>query len=116
MCRCWEQLFFRDAENEAYFGLFDGHGGRNASDFAAKFLHELLSQGLDSGEYEDETDRLLVDCFLEINDLMGQQAISDGTTALVSYMCGRRVWVANAGDSRAVLCRFVSDFLCSPPV
>ena len=77
------QLFFRDHEPETYIGVFDGHGGPTASEFASKFLHDLLSQGLDSGEYEQETERLLTDCFLEVNDLMSQHSIQDGTTALV---------------------------------
>lgn len=38
------QLFFRNREDEAYFGLFDGHGGRKASEFAGLYLHDLVAQ------------------------------------------------------------------------
>lgn len=40
----------RMRENEDYFAVFDGHGGPEASAFAAKHLHDLLDSNL--GNYE----------------------------------------------------------------
>lgn len=70
------------------------------------FLFLDIIQGIESGEYEDEYDRLLIDCFLELNEIMNAEVVLDGTTGLVALCLGTRVWIANAGDSRAVLCRY----------
>lgn len=37
---------FRGREEEEYMGIFDGHGGSDASSFAASNLHIILEQKL----------------------------------------------------------------------
>eukprot|EP01028_Stygiella_incarcerata_P003755 TRINITY_DN17828_c0_g1_i2.p1 TRINITY_DN17828_c0_g1~~TRINITY_DN17828_c0_g1_i2.p1 ORF type:complete len:542 (-),score=142.83 TRINITY_DN17828_c0_g1_i2:280-1905(-) len=94
------ELDFRDMENEALFELFDGHGGKVSSTLACMWTHVILAERLDDDVLES-----LRGTFLEMNDIMIQQDVPDGTTALVSYIQDDMLYVANAGDTRGVLCR-----------
>eukprot|EP00761_Pharyngomonas_kirbyi_P006681 gb/GECH01006689.1/.p1 GENE.gb/GECH01006689.1/~~gb/GECH01006689.1/.p1 ORF type:complete len:635 (+),score=109.59 gb/GECH01006689.1/:1-1905(+) len=69
-------------------------------------LEDLESAATD--EYLDEDDAiqvLLRESFLEANDTIYAQSIPNGSTAAVVFMRGERCFVANAGDTRIVLCR-----------
>lgn len=37
----------RENENEDFFAVYDGHGGREASSFASQNLHRILAAKLD---------------------------------------------------------------------
>eukprot|EP00762_Andalucia_godoyi_P001099 ANDGO_01983.mRNA.1 Protein phosphatase 2C homolog 1 len=53
----------------------------------------------------DPVTDVLTNSFLDMNDVMIQHDVTDGTTALVCYIRGNKLWMANAGDSRGVLSR-----------
>lgn len=91
-----------------YFGIYDGHGGRNVAEFLRLHLHvnvekELLKKG------DRSVEECLKSAFL-ITDLecaaTGEQA--SGSTAVVAIIRRqgpkRYVYTANCGDARAVLC------------
>ncbi|KPP65869.1 hypothetical protein Z043_115682 [Scleropages formosus] len=98
----------------AYFAVFDGHGGSRASRFAAEHLHHTLALKFPKGEVEN-LDKLvrkcLVDTFRQTDEDFLKQASSqkpvwkDGSTATCMLVVNDTVYVANLGDSRAVLCR-----------
>ncbi|XP_066565828.1 integrin-linked kinase-associated serine/threonine phosphatase 2C isoform X2 [Amia ocellicauda] len=98
----------------AYFAVFDGHGGSRASRFAAENLHLNLSQKFPKGEVEN-LDKLVKKCLLEtfkqtdedfLKHASSQKpAWKDGSTATCMFVVDDVVYVANLGDSRAVLCR-----------
>lgn len=91
-----------------FFGIYDGHGGRNVAEFLRLHLHvnvekELLGKG----------DRSVEECLraaFVVTDVecgaTGEQA--SGSTAVVCIVrrAGpkRYVFTANCGDARAVLC------------
>jgi len=94
-----------DSPRRGFFGVFDGHGGRKAADFAAEFLAEFATRDLVS--QDDKVAALFREAFLladkQFCETAEREGFGDGTTALVSYLRDGRMWVANVGDSRAVL-------------
>ncbi|XP_033486620.1 integrin-linked kinase-associated serine/threonine phosphatase 2C isoform X2 [Epinephelus lanceolatus] len=100
--------------NVSYFAVFDGHGGARASRFAAEHLHHNLAKKFPSGETEN-VDKLIKKCLLDtfrqtdedfLKKASSQKpAWKDGTTATCVLVVDDMIYVANLGDSRAVLCR-----------
>ncbi|KAK5992353.1 Protein phosphatase 2C-like protein [Cladobotryum mycophilum] len=89
----------------SFFGVFDGHGGDKVALFAGENIHNIIlkqdtfrtgdyAQGLKDGFLA--TDRAI------LNDPKYEEEVS-GCTACVSLIAGKRLYVANAGDSRGVL-------------
>ncbi|KAK2846512.1 hypothetical protein Q5P01_009511 [Channa striata] len=98
----------------SYFAVFDGHGGARASRFAAEHLHHNLAKKFPSGDTEN-LDKLIKKCLLDTFRLTDEDflkkassqkpAWKDGSTATCVLVVEDVVYVANLGDSRAVLCR-----------
>eukprot|EP00123_Amoebidium_parasiticum_P007232 comp17977_c0_seq1/m.18360 comp17977_c0_seq1/g.18360 ORF comp17977_c0_seq1/g.18360 comp17977_c0_seq1/m.18360 type:complete len:346 (-) comp17977_c0_seq1:189-1226(-) len=86
----------------SYFGVFDGHGGDQASEFAAEFLHEMIKKQLDAGKSYEEG---LREGFLQLDSEFCNipELPKCGTTATVGLMADKRLVVAHVGDSRAVI-------------
>lgn len=106
---------------QTWLGVYDGHGGPEASAFLHQRLHGLVSKHLSSAastlcDYHAANDLQALDASIKeaittaflaadnqfISGLPGCQAGSTGTTALI---IGNRLYCANVGDSRTVLCR-----------
>jgi len=106
--------------NASIYGVFDGHGGEFAVDFAEKTLSKaLMGRLLSSASSEpaagdaETTERaslpsILHEEILQVDkQLVNMQAAAEelsGTTALVAVLRGSELVVANVGDSRGVLC------------
>ncbi|XP_062275350.1 integrin-linked kinase-associated serine/threonine phosphatase 2C [Scomber scombrus] len=97
----------------SYFAVFDGHGGARASRFAAENLHHNLGKKFPSGETEN-LDKLIKKCLLDtfrqtedfLKKASSQKPVwKDGSTATCLLVVDDMVYVANLGDSRAVMCR-----------
>jgi hypothetical protein len=87
------------------YAVFDGHGGALASEFCAQELPWYVV-GSEEG-WEVATKAALKDAFMKtdaafVKATEGTNRL-DGTTALVALVRGTRLFVANAGDSRAIL-------------
>ena len=91
-----------------YFGIYDGHGGRNVAEFLRLHLHVNVDK-----ELRIKGDRSVEECLKSaflITDAeaatTGEQA--SGSTAVVCLVrrqaAKRYVFTANCGDARAVLC------------
>lgn len=85
--------------------VYDGHGGAACAEFASRTLPLRLYH---SWCFPDATFRKsLMKAFLDTDRLfLHNDEFSDddsGTTALVSLITGNRLYVANAGDCRAIL-------------
>ncbi|KAM4566539.1 integrin-linked kinase-associated serine/threonine phosphatase 2C isoform 3-T3 [Odontesthes bonariensis] len=98
----------------SYFAVFDGHGGARASRFAAEHLHHNLAKRFPSGDpenFEKLIKKCLVDTFRQTDEEFLKKASSqkpawkDGSTATCVLLVDDTAYVANLGDSRAVLCR-----------
>ena len=91
------------------FGVFDGHGsgGHKVSDYVVKSVGDLLQawakqHGSDPAKCLEETYN---DVQFALFHHLPQISMLSGTTGLTCLIQNRRMYIANAGDSRAVLCR-----------
>ncbi|KAL3844121.1 hypothetical protein ACJIZ3_001524 [Penstemon smallii] len=99
-----------DNSNEspsAFYGVFDGHGGKHAADFACYHLPRFI---VEDDDFPQEIERVIASAFLQTDTAFAQACsldvdLSSGTTALAALVIGSSLVVANAGDCRAVLCR-----------
>ncbi|XP_051126756.1 probable protein phosphatase 2C 35 [Andrographis paniculata] len=88
-----------------FFGVFDGHGmsGGQCSNFAKERLIEILSN---DASLLDDPIKAYSNAFLATNEELHNSGIDDsmsGTTAITALVIGDKLYVANVGDSRAVL-------------
>eukprot|EP01018_Ginkgo_biloba_P013636 Gb_30692 [translate_table: standard] len=91
----------------AFYGVFDGHGGKAAAHFVRDNLPRLI---VESADFPLELEKAVRWSFLETDNAFAEACLlhtglSSGTTALTAMISGRTLLVANAGDCRAVLSR-----------
>ncbi|KAI8477391.1 MAG: phosphatase 2C-like domain-containing protein [Monoraphidium minutum] len=93
-------------EQVGLFGVFDGHGGPNAADY----VHgRLFSNLLRNEKFGTDAVAAITEAFEQTDSeylMQHSEAVrDDGCTAITAVLLGKRLLVANAGDSRAVLSR-----------
>lgn len=91
----------------AFYGVFDGHGGKHAADFACLHLPKFI---VEDEDFPRDIERIVASAFLQTDNAFAEAcsldaALASGTTAIATLVIGRLLVVANAGDCRAVLCR-----------
>uniref|UniRef100_A0A7N1A466 protein-serine/threonine phosphatase n=1 Tax=Kalanchoe fedtschenkoi TaxID=63787 RepID=A0A7N1A466_KALFE len=96
-----------DGTPNAFYGLFDGHGGKHAADFACHHLPRFIAE---DECFPSEIERAISSAFLQTDAAFAEACslnsmLASGTTALAALVIGRSLVVANAGDCRAVLSR-----------
>ena len=87
-----------------YYAVFDGHGGKDVAEYLQRNLGGLLKDNLVSGMRPKEA---LESAFEQAADHI--DAYSQGSAALVVLITPFEIWVANTGDCRAILNRFVHN-------
>jgi len=96
-------LNFRGKNDEDVFCIFDGHGSRKPAEYAGENLPKCLESYLEKSG--NDTEKALSNAFSEVDIGMSEWAKDCGTTACAALLQGRKLTVANVGDTRAVLCR-----------
>ncbi|EGI60643.1 PPM1B phosphatase, partial [Pseudoatta argentina] len=93
----------------SYFAVFDGHAGALVSAHSAEHLLECIMQ---TQEFKaEDVIKGIHSGFLrlddEMRDLPAMSAGMDksGSTAVCAFISPKNIYIANCGDSRAVLCR-----------
>lgn len=95
-------------KNTGYFGVYDGHGGRETVDYVLQRLHQNVEQAL----LTMPPPRALEAAFLGTDDEMSthHKFLQSGTTAAVALVLpskvkkhSRDMYLANAGDARVVI-------------
>ncbi|XP_049897406.1 protein phosphatase 1E [Epinephelus moara] len=96
----------QDQEEQAYFAVFDGHGGVDAAIFAANHLHVNLVHQESFGQDPIEA---LCRAFKATDEQFVKKASREhlrcGTTGVVTFLRGRTLYVAWLGDSQVILVR-----------
>jgi protein phosphatase PTC1 len=105
-----DRYYYKDSfmghPKQALFAIFDGHGGQDASEYCAKHLESIFSSIL---KHTSSTESAILDLFKKLDEKLNEEvhALNFGTTACIAFISfeqGERVlYVANAGDSRAVI-------------
>jgi serine/threonine protein phosphatase PrpC len=95
---------FRGRPDQGFFAIYDGHGGREVADFAAQNLHQNVMQMLAAGAPPLEA---LKEAYDLTDEDIKNAGIDDrqGATAITALVISNQLYVANAGDARAVLDR-----------
>lgn len=105
-----------------YFGVFDGHGGSQVSEIAAKQLHKNIlshfrAKQVQPASRDEKLKIALREAYAQTDkEILGlaerKKFEQQGSTAITALLHGNpklgtalRLVVANIGDSRAVLCR-----------
>ncbi|GJP54125.1 hypothetical protein CLOM_g13230 [Closterium sp. NIES-68] len=93
---------FGGRESDAFFGVFDGHGGTAAAKFAASELasHVAAAARRRGGQASEAA---LEEGYLETDRRFLDQNVSSGTSCLNCWATPGRLFLAHAGDCRAVL-------------
>lgn len=75
----------RGRGHEDYFALFDGHGGKDAAEFAATHLHEILAEKLKT----NNPVKSLKEAFVDTHKLISDQVfiIIISIIKLLHYYC-----------------------------
>jgi len=95
----WEQSFH-------FFGVFDGHGGDEAADFASNRVYTLLVENMVS---ENDIEKVISKSFATVEEeflaFAREKTLASGTTAAVALWKEPYLYTANIGDSEIVLSR-----------
>ncbi|XP_030451255.1 probable protein phosphatase 2C 30 [Syzygium oleosum] len=89
---------------QAFFGVFDGHGGAKAAEFAAKNMDKNILQHM-AGKSDSSIEEAVRDAYLKTDaDFMLENA-DGGTCCISAWIRKGELVVSNAGDCRAVMSR-----------
>uniref|UniRef100_A0A6B2LEN0 PPM-type phosphatase domain-containing protein n=1 Tax=Arcella intermedia TaxID=1963864 RepID=A0A6B2LEN0_9EUKA len=105
---------FGGLDHQAFFGVYDGHGGQTAATFTKNRLNSIFED-----ELKKTTDESLLDqksfqalcskCYKQTDDEMKISVPAAGACVVTAFLRKigdtRYLFVANAGDSRVVLSR-----------
>lgn len=93
----------------SYFAVFDGHAGASVSAHSAEHLLECIMQ---TEEFKaDDVIKGIHSGFLSLDDKMRDLphmcngVDKSGSTVVCAFISPKNIYIANCGDSRAVLCR-----------
>ncbi|GJQ76399.1 hypothetical protein Trydic_g2115 [Trypoxylus dichotomus] len=87
----------------SYFAVFDGHAGVTAS---AHCSEHLLDTIMETEEFQEDVMKSILHGFLVLDSRMRMTSVhKSGSTAVCAFISPRLMYVANCGDSRAVLCQ-----------
>ncbi|GET04053.1 phosphatase 2C-like domain-containing protein [Rhizophagus clarus] len=99
------ELTLNDNKGYSFFGVYDGHSGRETANYCCAHLHERIAR---DPEFPDDIEEAIKNGFLGVDEDMRNDAQfakdSSGSTAVTAIITPQNhVYVGNAGDSRAVI-------------
>lgn len=105
--------------NFDYFAVFDGHGGAEVASFLkvhmGSILKEILTNTLkthDNNISIEQVKEILLRAFaIIVETLPNIIATHTGSTAIILLKHKQHIWVANCGDSRAIMNFGQNDFV-----
>jgi len=96
----------KNLDNVSFFAVFDGHGGNEVSQLLGKQMFNEIKR---TEEYhEGNYGKAIISASLEIDAKMSnmchEKSDMPGSTAIMSLIVGKELYVGNIGDSRCVVC------------
>lgn len=94
--------------NYAFFAVYDGHGGNQAAQFVSSKLHNNI---VTNPLFPTNTEQAIREGFVLTEKQFEEETIREkihggvGTTACVGIIFKHTLYIANVGDSAAILCR-----------
>ncbi|GAU27687.1 hypothetical protein TSUD_126330 [Trifolium subterraneum] len=89
---------------QAFFGVFDGHGGTKASEFAAHNLEKNVLEVIKS-DYESDIEEAVRNGYLKTDSDFLKEELNGGSCCVTTLIRNGNLIVSNAGDCRAVISR-----------
>ncbi|XP_065655952.1 integrin-linked kinase-associated serine/threonine phosphatase 2C isoform X3 [Hydra vulgaris] len=98
----------------SFFAVFDGHGGKNASQFAQENLHVNINKNFPKEavlNFDSELKKSIIKAFKDTDEAFLLRAslenppLKDGATAACVLVVNNTIYVANIGDSKTILVR-----------
>jgi len=91
-----------------YYGVFDGHGGNDVSLYLQDNMKNVIKKHIidevNSDKEVIDVGNILYKSFKTIiNDIPSKISMTTGSTAVVLLRYKDKIWVANVGDSRAIM-------------
>lgn len=94
----------RGEHNLAFFGIFDGHGGAKAAEYAANNLEKnVLDEVIISDE--EDVEEAVKRGYLNTDSDFLKEDLNGGTCSVTALIRNGNLIVSNAGDCRAVISR-----------
>ncbi|KAL8529863.1 hypothetical protein ACS0TY_007065 [Phlomoides rotata] len=93
---------FQGDSKQALFGIFDGHGGAKAAEYAADNLGKNIIHELNKRQGEDEIEVAVKDGYLTTDSEFLKRDVRGGTCSVTALITGGNLVVSNAGDCCAV--------------
>ncbi|KAL8539245.1 hypothetical protein ACS0TY_001029 [Phlomoides rotata] len=88
---------------QAFFGVFDGHGGAGAAEFASKNLEENVMNEVSKGS--EAIEEAVKEGYLTTDSDFLKKEIRGGTCCVTALIHEGDIVVSNTGDCRAVMSR-----------
>ncbi len=94
-----------------YLAVFDGHGGAQVATYLKAHMANIIKEFLQNaftanpqGLTVEQVKQVLYDSFKQVvKQIPTSISLLTGSTAVVALKHGKHVWVANCGDSRAII-------------
>ncbi|CAH2069672.1 unnamed protein product [Thlaspi arvense] len=104
---------FNPHSSAHFFGVYDGHGGSQVANYCRERMHLALKEEIvkekpefcDGDTWQEKWKRALFNSFMRVDTEIDFVPETVGSTSVVAIVFPTHIFVANCGDSRAVLCR-----------
>ncbi|GFP79919.1 probable protein phosphatase 2c 25 [Phtheirospermum japonicum] len=90
---------------KAFFGIFDGHGGTKAAEFAAENLDKNIIEEMNRWENDGQIEVAIKGGYLTTDSEFLKSDLRGGTCCVTALIAKGDLVVSNAGDCRAVCSR-----------
>lgn len=93
----------------SYYGVFDGHGGAEVSTYLKVHMRDVIKKHILTAFQDGPLSRVDVSSMLYdaikqiVSDIPYRLAMETGSTAVIVLRRSSTLWVANIGDSRAIM-------------
>lgn len=87
-------------DNVKWFGVYDGHGGDKCSQYLKEHLHKTF---FNIKKWQEDVRQALKDAFVSVERQWIKQGDGSGSCCIVTLIVDDTCYVANLGDSRAIL-------------